>query len=133
MGVRDGTSSLGNFNPLTQYQQTVHAKRLVGGYLSRVTSEQKQSLLRYPVLNALLTLSEPSPSSALTDQQWQRARQSCERFLQSSRLAYVVTDDAQTSPALRRFAEQLLDLEKIMVSDGYTMYRPRVDLAAQAR
>ena len=48
IGVRDGTSSLGNFNPLTQYQQTVHGKRLVGGYLSRVTREQKQSLLRYP-------------------------------------------------------------------------------------
>ena len=37
MGVRDGTSSIGDFNPLTQYQQTIHGKRLVGGYLSRVT------------------------------------------------------------------------------------------------
>ena len=35
IGVRDGTSSLGDFNPLTQYQQTVHGKRLVGGYLSQ--------------------------------------------------------------------------------------------------
>ncbi len=133
LGIRDGTSSLGDFNPLSQYQQTVHAKRLVGGYLSRVTGEQKESLLRYPVLSALVTLSEPSQEPALTDAQAHSAYQSRDRFLRASRLAYVVTDDARTSPALRCFAEELLDLEKIREADGYTMYRPRVDLTAEVR
>lgn len=133
LGVRDGTSSLGNFNPLSQYHQTVHGKRLVGGYLSRVTGEQKASLLRYPVLSALMTLSEPSQPAGLGEAESQRAHQSRDRFLRASRLAYVVTDDARTSPALRRFAEELLDLEAISQADGYTMYRPRVEPAAPAR
>jgi hypothetical protein len=129
MGVRDGTSSIGNFNPLTQFQQTVHGKRLVGGYLSRVTTEQKQSLLRYPVLDALMTLSQ-QPQATLTETQRQRAFGSRDRFMRAAHVAWVVTDDARTSGELRQFAEQLLQLEKIAESGGYTMYRPGIEPAA---
>lgn len=128
-GVRDGTSSIGNFNPLTQYQQTVHAKRLVGGYLSRVTTEQKRSLMRFPVLDAMMTLSQPS-SPGLTDVQRRRAYASRDRFLVTSRLAWVVIEDRATSPELRAFAEDLLRLEKIASEDGYTLYVPHADPAA---
>ena len=122
-GVRDGTSSLGRFNPLPQYQQTVHGKRLVGGYLSRVTREQKQSLLRHPVPDALVALSEPG-SPGLTDEQRQRAYDGRDRFLDATHLAWVVTDDALTSPELRAFAEDLLRLRRISSADGYTLYVP---------
>lgn len=128
-GIRDGTSSLGNFNPLTQYQQTVHGKRLVGGYLSRVTTEQQRSLLRYPVLDAMMTLSHPS-ATGLTDVQHRRAYASRDRFLLASELAWVVTDDAATSPQLRAFAEDLLRLERVESADGYTLYIPHADRAA---
>lgn len=131
-GIRDGTSSLGNFNPLTQYQQTVHGKRLVGGYLSRVTVEQKRSLLRFPVLDAMLTLSQPSATS-LTEVQRRRAYASRDRFLLSSSLAWVVTDDAATSPELRAFAEDLLRLERVVSEGGYTLYIPHADRAAVER
>ena len=128
-GLRDGTSSLGNFNPLSQYQQTVHGKRLVGGYLSRVTQQQKRSLLRYPVLDALITLSGDE-GAALTDGQRRRALASRDRFMLNSKLAYVVTDDVNTSPALRAFAVELLRLERIASEDGYTLYVPHADPAA---
>ena len=101
LGVRDGTSSLGNFNPLAQYQQTTHGKRLVGGYLSRVTREQQRSVLRYPVLDALMTLSA-LPAAPLTELQRRRAFASRDRFLINSRVGYVVTDDAATSPECDR-------------------------------
>ena len=56
MGVRDGTSSLGNFNPLTQYQQTVHGKRLVGGYATLDLDAQyefsKQLRMQFKLENA---------------------------------------------------------------------------------
>ena len=129
-GVRDGTSSLGNFNPLTQYQQTVHGKRLIGGYLSRVTREQKQSLLRYPVLDAVMTLSAQGAPVPLTETQRRRAYASRDRFLINTRMAYVVTDDRDTSPELRAFAEDLFRLEKVMSADGYTLYVPHADRAA---
>jgi hypothetical protein len=129
-GVRDGTSSLGNFNPLTQYYQTVHAKRLVGGYLSRVTADQKQSLLRYPVLDAMMTLSAGPSPTPLTEAQRRRAYASRDRFMFATRLAWVVTDDAHTSPQLRAFAEDLLRLERVESADGYTLYLPHPDRAA---
>jgi hypothetical protein len=131
-GLRDGTSSLGDFNPLTQYQQTVHGKRLVGGYLSRVTRQQKRSLLRFPVLDAMITLSAPDDGT-LTEAQRRRAFASRDRFMVNSKLAYVVTEDARTSPALRAFAIELFRLEQVASADGYTLYLPHVDpLAAQA-
>ena len=128
-GVRDGTSSLGNFNPETQYHQTVHAKRLVGGYLSRVTREQKQSLLRFPVLESVLTLSAPG-SQQLSETQRRRAFASRDRFMLTAKLAYVVTDDAHTSPQLRAYAEELFRLERIESADGYTLYVTHPDKAA---
>ena len=118
------------FNPLTQYQQTVHGKRLVGGYLSRVTSAQKRSVLRYPVLDALVTLSAQGDAVPLTEAQRRRAYAGRDRFLINSRVAYVITDDAATSAELRAFAADLLRLEKMMSSDGYTLYVPHADRAA---
>ncbi|WP_291980957.1 hypothetical protein [Luteitalea sp.] len=129
-GVRDGTSSLGDFNPLTQYQQTTHGKRLVGGYLSRVTREQKQSMLRFPVLDSLMTLSAPGPATSLTEHQRRRAFASRDRFMLAANLAYVVTDDRRTSPALRAYAIELFRLEALESGEGYTLYAPHPDADA---
>ncbi len=125
-GLRDGTSSLGNFNPLTQYLQTVHGKRLVGGYLSRVTREQKQFHLKYPVLASLIALSERD-APPLPEPQRRLAMAGRDRFLLASRLGYVVTDDARTSPDLRTFAIELFRLERVASADGYTLYVPHAD------
>ena len=57
-GVRDGTSSVGNFTARSQFFQTVHHKMLIGGYLSRVSRRRIAELRRYEMLDALITLSE---------------------------------------------------------------------------
>lgn len=127
-GLRDGTSSLGDFNPLTQYQQTAHGKSLVGGYVSRLTREQRQVHLKYPVLSSLIAYSDrttPPPGDGLQ----RLAFASRDRFLIASRLGYVVTDDARTSPELRAYAEALLRLERIESADGYTLYVPHADVS----
>ncbi len=121
-GLRDGTSSLGNFDPLTQYYQTLHRKRLVGGYLSRLTTQQKAFHLNMPVLHALITLSE---GRTLEPDVEQRARASRDRFLERANLGYVIVDDRQASPALRAFAIDLLQLEHVMSADGLTLYTLR--------
>ncbi len=36
-GMRDGTSSIGRFNPASQYFQTRHHRPMIGGYVSRVS------------------------------------------------------------------------------------------------
>ena len=40
-GIRDGTQSVGNFTARTQFFQTAHEKRLIGGYLSRVSRRRR--------------------------------------------------------------------------------------------
>lgn len=120
-GLRDGTSSLGNFDPLTQYQQTIHGKRLIGGYLSRVTTRQKEFHLSFPVLSALITMSEGQP---LDEADRLRAFASRDRFLSRANLGYVVVDDLHTSPALQSFARDLLRLELVSSGDGLSLYAP---------
>lgn len=120
-GLRDGTSSLGNFDPLTQYYQTIHRKRLIGGYLSRVSTQQKAFHMNMPVLHALITLSEGKDLSA---EARARAVDSRDRFLAAANLGYVIVDDRKASPALRAFARELLHLGHVTSADGLSLYVP---------
>ena len=56
-GIRDGVSSEGNFSARYQFNQTRHGKRLLGGYLSRVSARRFVEVKRSPILAALVTLS----------------------------------------------------------------------------
>lgn len=109
-GVRDGTSSIGDFNASAQYYQTIHRKPLVGGYQSRVSEWRKRAEMQVPVLAALFTLSQ---RTELTPQLAQRARASREVFVDQACIGYVVIDRRRASPALRALAIDLLDLVKI--------------------
>lgn len=121
-GVRDGASSIGDFSARTQFFQTVHGKRLIGGYLSRVPRRQKRALSSLPVLSALIALSEGRPLTPEAEYDAWRARH---RFLARARVGYVVIDTSRAPRALRDFAIQLLDLEPIAADMGFELYRPR--------
>jgi hypothetical protein len=114
VGVRDGASSLGNFSASDQFYQTAHEKGLVGGYVSRVSQRRKHRLLRVPIVDALITLSE---GRALSFEQQRRAEATADRFLTNSRVKYVLVDQAQTSPELLAFASRTLGLTKF-ADDG---------------
>jgi hypothetical protein len=119
-GMRDGERSVGNFNAASQFYQTFHRKRLIGGYLSRISNRRIERTRSVPMIKHLLLYSagglpEPLPPPELM----RRAR----TFLQVSRLGYVVIDMARTSPALRLFAIETFRLEKIGESDGRELYK----------
>lgn len=126
-GVRDGVSSLGNFSAASQFFQTHHGKRLMGGYLSRVSGKRKRDMTSLPVYSALVTLSE---GGVLTPEQEARAWQGRGRFLRRSHLGYVVMRKDATPDALRRFAIELFELELVADQDAYQLYRPRTELIA---
>lgn len=128
-GLRDGTSSLGNFDPLTQYYQTIHGKRLIGGYLSRLTTQQKAFHLTFPVLHALIALSEQTP---LSPAQREKALASGDRFVERARLGFVMVDDRKATPALRAFAMELFRLQHVSSADGYSLYVPGAATAVVA-
>jgi hypothetical protein len=120
-GVRDGASSVGNFSALSQYYQTHHEKRLIGGYLSRVPRRRIAAMRRLPVLDALLVLSEGRPLDPATrDLALERGR----RFVETSSIGYVVIDTALASPNLIRFAVDVFELEKIDEEGALWLYRP---------
>jgi hypothetical protein len=122
-GVRDGLSSLGNFNPSSLFFQTAHGKQLVGGYLSRVPPSTKEFYCRIPTLNALMALSEGRPQ---TPQELEAARRSARSFIRRAHVGYVVMDRAQLTPGLREFAVEALGLIKIADEDGLELWVPQI-------
>jgi hypothetical protein len=123
VGVRDGTSSIGDFSARTQYFQSAHGKAIIGGYLSRVSPRRRLAIRRAPVLNALFALSE---GQALTPEQDAAAHLRADEFLRRSRLGYVVIDETRASPALIAFASDLLGLTLVSREGPMTLYVPRV-------
>ncbi len=121
-GVRDGASSLGDFSAFSQFAQTTHGKRLVGGAVPRVSDRRKHFYQRVPTLDALMALSGERP---LMPEQIRRAEASVDRFLARAHLGYVVIHSSNTLPALREFAMRLFDLRQIAVDGDTELYVPR--------
>ncbi|MGE3510657.1 MAG: hypothetical protein AB7N65_17425 [Vicinamibacterales bacterium] len=121
-GIRDGTSSIGNFSAASQFFQTWHRRPLIGGYLSRVSERRKRESRRAPILRALFHLSEGGNSIA---PDWRaEARASRERFLRRSCVRYVVLDRRRASPALREFAVETLRLVSLHRDVQYELLVP---------
>lgn len=130
-GIRDGTSSLGNFNASTQFFQTSHNRPVVGGYLSRVSERRKREGRTAPMMRLLLSLSEgngPAPAVMVME-----ARAARERFLARSCVRYVVVDKRRASPELRRVAADVLALMTIQEDDDYELLTPIDPPACQPR
>lgn len=120
-GVRDGTSSLGNFTARSQYFQTRHGKPLIGGYLSRV-SERRRSLIRSDdMLDALMTL---SAAGELSDARRRQLVAAGPAFVARARIGFIVVDAARTPAALRRFVAEAFGLVPQGSQDGLELYVP---------
>jgi hypothetical protein len=120
-GLRDGTSSYGDFSARSQYFQTMHQKPLAGGYLSRIASRRVAAARRDPMVAALITLSEGHPldprlEGALVEQG--------PSFASRARVGFVVIDRTRASAALRTFAVRALRLELLERDGAFELYRP---------
>ncbi|MGE0361484.1 MAG: hypothetical protein AB7H93_12035 [Vicinamibacterales bacterium] len=130
-GVRDGTSSAGNFSARYQFHQTVHGKRLMGGYLSRVSERRLSEVKESRTLAALIALSQGDEVAA-ADLSDVAAR--APGFVQRARLGWVVIHRAQTPPALEAFVTRAFALERVAEDGDTVLFRPRLapspDIAA---
>lgn len=120
-GIRDGTSSLGNFSALTSYFQTSHRRPLVGGYLSRVSQWRKTEQLRAPMLRALVLLSEGRP---LSPDEAQEARNARDAFFARTCTRFVLVNKQHASTELHEFAVHSLRLTPISDDPAYALYAP---------
>jgi hypothetical protein len=120
-GVRDGVSSAGNFSSRYLHFQTVHGKRLIGGYLSRISKKRLDDVRAQPTLDALLTLSEGRP---LAPEHADRIRARAPLFLARSDIGYVVINHARAPKVLVDFVVDAWRLEEIERNDARVLYRP---------
>jgi hypothetical protein len=120
-GVRDGVSSYGNFSARYQFNQTLHGRRLIGGYLSRVSRRQVQNLEEQPVLRALMRLSEDGP---LDEALRTEAEAMAPEFLNRAEIAWVIVHADAARPELAAFADRAFGLELVAVDGATRLYRP---------
>jgi hypothetical protein len=126
-GVRDGTFTAGNFSARYLYFQTSHGKRLMGGYLSRISPRRVSEMRAQPTLDALVTMSEGgqlTPPHAA----WIRSRGP--GFIERANVGYVVVDEARTPPHLVDFVIDAWKLELVTHESERSLYRPRARVDA---
>jgi hypothetical protein len=122
-GLTDGEAAEGRYDPASQFYQTFHEKRIVGGSISRITQNERARQRTGPIRRALLLLSEGKP---LDHRAHEAAKQDASRFVRTARLGYVVVDTAATSPALRQFVIEVFGLVKVAEDGGRELFRPAV-------
>jgi hypothetical protein len=120
-GVRDGTSSVGNFSARSQYFQTMHGKPLIGGYLSRVADESKSEVRRIDMIDALIVLSE---GGTLPAEREASLVVNGPMFVHDANLGFVIVDHKRSSPALIDFAMQSLRLQRVETDGDFELYVP---------
>jgi hypothetical protein len=120
VGFRDGESSFGDFAAVSQFYQTFHGKRLVGGYLSRIGRQHVERQLRFGVVRGLVTMSEGrEPTAAELGELVAQGAS----FARRARIGYVVIDRSRATPMLRKTAIQAFRLEKMADSGSFELYR----------
>jgi hypothetical protein len=120
-GVRDGTTSAGNFTARSQFFQTAHGKRLIGGYLSRVSRRRVSEIRSDGMLDALIWLSE---GQALDPSRARTLIEEGPSFIDRANISYVVVDRARVPWALRDFAVRAYRLQLVEVDGEFELYRP---------
>jgi hypothetical protein len=121
-GVRDGTWETGNFRPRSLFNQTRHGKALIGGYLSRVSPRRVDRMRQdYPTLDALITLSEPSP---LGPQVKARLDERGDRLVQQGNVGYVVIDSRFIPPERAQLVIDAFKLIEIQRDQHLALYAP---------
>lgn len=124
-GIRDGVSSIGNFRPRSQFNQTRHQKRLIGGYLSRISPGRVARMrAQYPTLALLMKMSEPQP---LTDAEMSDLFARGTDFAVRMNLGYVVIDSRFISQESADAVIDAWDLEQVQRDQHLTLYRPAAD------
>jgi hypothetical protein len=129
-GLRDGTSSHGNFSAATQFFQTVHEKGLVGGYLSRLPSRGLETYRRTYRFSVMMDLSARRPVSP---ERIERAIERAHLYPPRLNIGYVVVHTGLVSPQLLAYAQAMFDLEFVTEEAGQALYRTPFATGARSR
>ena len=110
-GVRDGVTSAGNFSARSQFEQTRHGKRLIGGYLSRISDKRLEKMREdKPTLGRLITISE---GRALSPEDEAALIERGPVFVDRAALGYVVIDERFIKPDTGALVVRAMHLQEI--------------------
>ena len=126
LGFLSGEWAQGNFSAASQFYQTVHQKRIIGGYLSRISRNELERQRPSVTVRRLIRLSE---GQRVAQADLDEVKRRAPGFVQRARLGYVVIEVSRTPRALREFAIDAYGLVKIGESDGRELYVPTVGAA----
>jgi hypothetical protein len=133
-GLRDGLSREGDASIPTQFYQTVHGKRLVGGYVSRMPQRTFERYRQHPVFGVLLDLSE---RNEVSDDRVSEAFERADRTLERFDLGYIIINTSRASRELQDFARKAFSLTFIARDGSIELYRtpvaPPIDSPEPAR
>ena len=119
-GLKDGLSERGAYTARYQYFQTVHEKRLIGGYLSRLPDEAIPRYRQHPLIRVLLRLSE---GRALEPGMEDEALAAAPEFVRRMQVGYIVLDAGMVSPELAAFAKKAFPLRQVTAEGPFELYR----------
>ena len=119
-GLKDGLSERGAYSARYQYFQTVHEKRLIGGYLSRLPDDAIPRYRRHPLIRVLLRLSE---GRALDPGMEEEALAAAPEFVHRMQLGYVVIDTGMCSPELTAFVKKAFPMTRVVVEGPWELYK----------
>ena len=120
---RNGFRVTGTKDPVimfTQYYQTVHEKRLVGGNTSRNPEYKFQYFTEAPVLNTIIALENGHEVDRDT---WEQDRQLAPEVLRLLGVRYVVVHTKVVPPVLEEYVQFLIGGERIYEGEGILAYR----------
>jgi hypothetical protein len=121
LGLRDGFGERGSMSESVLYYQTIHARPIVGGYLSRLSASVLAFYANDPLLNGLLQLSEPATTAESAPPALANAGIAAER-LKANGIAFVVLDRASASPLLIEYVEKVLPLTLVETEGERSLY-----------
>jgi hypothetical protein len=128
MGIKDGTRQRGYFSSATQFNQIFHAKRLLGGYLSRLSDETVALYEHDPTVRALLDLSE---GRKLSLEARRVALLGAERLSRRVGIGFIALNKEETSQDLRDFVHEAFRPRVVHKSWPFVIYVPFGDECAE--
>ena len=116
-GCATASARAANYSSSSQFYQTFHEKRLVGGYISRLPGGSVERYRRNMTLSVLLRLSEGAPVEPSCTED---ALQQAERNLRRLQIGYVVIDPQPMRPASSSRLRIGCSRSTLVTSDGVT-------------
>jgi hypothetical protein len=120
LGIRDGFGEHGSFDDRVLFYQTIHGRRLAGGFVARLPQAVTTAYEDDPLLAGLLRLSERQ--GAVGASRPPPDRQLAAERLREIGIAFVVLNRRTASPSLAGYVERVLPLTRIAEDGERSLY-----------